>query len=92
MAAGGRVVPIEVKAGKTGTLKSLHSFVNAKKSRLAVRFNSEPASMLAATTPAVRGKEWNGEQPYRLLSLPLYCAGVCRELVADISRKSSLDP
>ena len=37
--SGNLVVPIEVKAGKTGTLKSLHQFAARKKSPLCVRFD-----------------------------------------------------
>ena len=35
-----QVIPIEVKAGTTGTLKSLHQFMKEKKGKIAVRINS----------------------------------------------------
>ena len=38
---GGRIVPIEVKAGRTGTLKSLHQFVAEKQVPFAVRFDTD---------------------------------------------------
>jgi predicted AAA+ superfamily ATPase len=37
---GDKVIPIEVKAGSTGSLKSLHLFMQRKKLKLAIRFNS----------------------------------------------------
>ncbi len=53
------VVGVEVKAGKTGTLKSLHLFIKEKSSPLAIRFNLQKPSLL--------------NKP-KLLSLPLYFA------------------
>ena len=52
-----KVIGVEVKAGKTGTLKSLHLFIEEKSSPLAVRFNLQKPSVL--------------NEP-KLLSLPLY--------------------
>ena len=42
LAAGGRVVPIEVKSGKTGRLRSLHSFVERYRPPAAVRVYAGP--------------------------------------------------
>jgi hypothetical protein len=66
-ALGSQVIPIEVKAGKTGTLKSLHAFMAERGLELALRFNSAPPSVhaLSVSTPL-------GEARYRLLSLPVY--------------------
>ena len=36
---GGDIVPIEVKSGATGSLKSLHQFMGIKKAPLAIRFD-----------------------------------------------------
>lgn len=68
---GGRIVPIEVKAGRTGTLKSLHQFVAEKRPRLAVRFDLGEPSLQTIEARATTG---TGAIPvrYRLLSLPLY--------------------
>ncbi len=60
-------VPVEVKAGKSGSLKSLQLFMKEKPSTLAVRFNADTPSML--------------DRPYPLLSLPLYMAGQLRRLL-----------
>jgi hypothetical protein len=76
---GATVVPVEVKAGKTGTLKSLHLFLREKGRRLGVRVNSEPPSLLEAET-SLPGQE-NTE--FTLLSLPLYMVGQLRRLVRE---------
>lgn len=77
IAVAGRVVPIEVKAGATGRLRSLHVFMNEKGLDLAVRLYDGPPEMtsvdLGFNETRVR---------YRLLSLPLYLAGEVRRLVA----------
>jgi hypothetical protein len=38
------ILPVEVKAGKTGTLKSLRLFIEEKKSLFGVRFSQEKLS------------------------------------------------
>lgn len=81
VAVGGKIVPVEVKAGRTGTLKSLHVFLRDKGQDFAVRFNSDVPSLLDAKTSLADGSN----RPFRLLSLPLYMAGqtfrLCRENV-----------
>ena len=68
---GGRIVPIEVKAGRAGALKSLHQFAAEKRVRLAVRFDVNPPSLQTVDTRVRRGR--GSEQVrYSLLSLPLY--------------------
>jgi len=71
---GSAILPVEVKAGKTGTLKSLHLFMREKKRSLAIRLNSAPPSLLDTTTSLPDGVN----APYRLLSLPLYMIGQVR--------------
>ncbi len=72
VASRGRlIVPIEVKAGKSGTLKSLHVFMHRPHPAQAVRFDLQPPSVQdIATSISTR----QGQQPvsYRLISLPLY--------------------
>jgi len=72
------VVPLEVKAGATGRLRSLHAFVRDKRRHLAVRLWSGPPQLIATTTALPDGPPWS----FRLLSLPLYAAGQVRRLVA----------
>ena len=68
---GGRIVPIEVKAGRTGTLKSLHQFVAEKRVPFAVRFDADlPA--LHTVEAEVRHGRGSERIRYPLLSLPLY--------------------
>ena len=44
IAGDSKVVPVEVKAGKSGSLKSLHVFMREKNSDFAVRFDAGSAS------------------------------------------------
>ena len=73
---GTLIVPVEVKAGKSGTLKSLHLFLSEKHRSFGIRFNSDMPSILESQT-ALAGRP---NIPYRLLSLPLYMAGQVRRL------------
>ena len=57
-----------MKAGKTGTLRSLWQFVVEKKTELALRFNTDKPSLLRAADTMHDGRKVT----YRLLSLPLY--------------------
>ena len=64
---GIRIIPVEVKAGKTGTLKSLHVFLKEKKYPEGVRFNIDLPAMheVPFALPDTKGT-------FLLLSLPLY--------------------
>ena len=75
---GTSVVPVEVKAGKAGTLKSLHLFMALRGLPLAVRFNTDPPSLTPVEVNTTTGQTAS----YRLLSLPLYLAGQFQRLVA----------
>lgn len=77
---GPMIVPVEVKAGKSGSLKSLHQFVLKKNSKLAVRFDLNPPSLEKVRHVAgVKG----GVRPVEvdLLSLPLYMVGELPRLI-----------
>ncbi len=84
-AVDGRIVPIEVKAGAAGRLKSLHQFAAEKDISLAVRFNTSPASLhnLQAKVSA-RGRQQS--IACRLLSLPLYLVEKLPAILASLSR------
>jgi predicted AAA+ superfamily ATPase len=74
---GSRIVPIEVKAGSTGSLKSLHLFMGLKKLSLAVRVNSDFPSRTE-----VQVKDQNGDDVrYTLLSIPFYLVGQISRLI-----------
>jgi predicted AAA+ superfamily ATPase len=66
-------IPVEVKAGAKGTLKSLHQFINRCPHPYAVRFYSGPLTMERARTP--EGK------PFCLLSLPYFLAGWIKDYI-----------
>ena len=77
LSQGNQIIPVEVKAGKTGRLKSLHAFLKEKKCRFGIRFNADLPSLL--DTAAVMPTEESFD--YRLLSLPLYMVGQVRRLI-----------
>ncbi len=68
IAHGGSVIPIEVKAGRTGTLRSLHSFMFRKKRPFAIRINGDQASKVKVDTKTNTGDQIQ----YQLLSIPFY--------------------
>jgi len=65
---GAALVPIEVKAGATGSLKSLHVLMAERKWARAVRFNADLPSLVEVRVKTRPGAAAN----YELLSLPLY--------------------
>jgi len=70
------VIPIEVKSGTTGSLKSLHLFMALKKLSVAVRINSAiPNSTLVSI---------KNQADYRLLSIPFYLIGELHRLLEKI--------
>ena len=72
-----QVIPIEVKAGSTGTLKSLHLLMAKKQLPVAVRVSTQPPSL----TP-IDFKIHTGEQVhYQLLSIPFYLLGQLHRLL-----------
>lgn len=74
---GNKVIPIEIKAGSTGSLKSLHFFMGQKGFSLAVRINSDLPSVVEVVT-----KDHQGELiQYRLLSIPFYLVGQLHSLL-----------
>lgn len=60
-------IPVEVKSGKSGTLRSLHQFVNRSNHPYAVRLYAGDFEITDSVTP--EGK------PYKLLNLPYPLAG-----------------
>ena len=74
--SGSKIIPVEIKAGKTGRLKSLHMFLREKMRSFGVRFNTDVPSLLDTEAALPSGET----MPYRLLSLPLYLFGQTRRL------------
>jgi uncharacterized protein len=79
IAQGRNVVPVEIKTGKTGALRSLHRFLQEKKRSFGLRFNGDLPSLLNDSAPLATG----GTLEYQLLSLPLYMAGQTRRLLGE---------
>lgn len=65
---GRQVVPVEVKAGAAGSMKSLHAFMYAKRLPLAVRFDTNSPSVQDLDVRTTTGEAVQ----YKLLSLPIY--------------------
>jgi len=74
-----QVLPIEVKAGSTGTLKSLHLFMGTKHLALAVRLNADIPSVGKIDVTDPTGKEVS----YTLISLPFYLLGEMHRLLKN---------
>ncbi|MBW1784300.1 MAG: DUF4143 domain-containing protein [Deltaproteobacteria bacterium] len=70
---GPYIVPVEVKSGKTGTLRSLHQFVQRSNHPFAVRLWAGPLERVEASTPTKR--------PYTLLNLPYFLAGKMEDYI-----------
>lgn len=71
VALGGRIIPIEVKSGATGSLKSLHQFMGCKKAPFAIRFDNQLPTVHQIETVININKE-HKQVEYQLISLPLY--------------------
>lgn len=72
-----KIIPIEVKSGSTGSLKSLHSFMFRKNGKIAVRINNDVLSMAEVSVMVENGKQVN----YKLLSIPFYLVGQLYKLL-----------
>ena len=80
MAPARRVVPVEIKAGTTGSLRSVHQFLKEKQSNFALRFNADAPSLARDS----KGLPDGTRVDYHLLSLPLYMVGQARRLVVEL--------
>jgi predicted AAA+ superfamily ATPase len=74
---GNQVIPLEVKAGSTGSLKSLHLFMGLKQLPLAIRINS---ALPSKTKVAVKNHQRHPTH-YTLLSIPFYLIGQIHRLL-----------
>lgn len=75
-----QIIPIEVKAGTTGSLKSLREFIIEKNKTLAIRVNSDKPTVYEAQITNTAGLPIN----YRLPSLPFYLLGQINRLINRI--------
>ena len=76
---GQNIIPVEVKAGRTGTLKSLHIFIQEKKRNLAVRFNADQPSIVFLK----ENTNTHNYQDAQLISLPLYMVGQLDRIIRE---------
>ena len=76
---GNRVVPVEIKSGASGSMKSLHQFMAEKHLDFAVRCNTNLPSVENLKVKTTLG------QPvaYRLLSIPIYMTERLGELIEE---------
>ncbi len=75
--SGSNLVPVEVKAGPTGRLRSLHSFIDLSHCDRAVRISSAPFSVEKAVT--IAGND------YTLINVPPYHCGMIDRIIAENS-------
>lgn len=68
IAQGQRIIPVEVKAGKTGNLRSLHQFTIEKNIPFAIKISSEPPSLVKASGKMPDGRSYASQ----ILNLPFY--------------------
>ncbi|MFT3741415.1 MAG: ATP-binding protein [Gammaproteobacteria bacterium] len=79
MSQGLHIIPVEVKAGKTGSLKSLHYFLQEKHFKLGVKLNTQLPSLSFERNKLIH----DGVIEYQLLSLPLYFVGQLSRLLEE---------
>ncbi len=75
--SGQHIIPVEIKAGTTGTLKSLHQFLKEKRRHFALRFNADVPNLWRDNRKLTDGSSID----YELLSLPMYLVGQTQRLI-----------
>lgn len=75
------IIPVEVKSGASGSLKSLHQFMAERNLKTAVRINSEKPNVVNVDIKTVMGNR----AQYTLISIPFY-------LTEEIERLSLINP
>lgn len=75
---GNKIIPIEVKSGKTGTLKSLHKFITEKQLKIGIRFNTDLPSLY---------ENKSKRNSYYILSLPLYMVEFVENILKNVMNK-----
>jgi predicted AAA+ superfamily ATPase len=75
----GTVIPIELKSGATGAMKSLHQFVYDKKLKFAIRVDRNPISIQQVDIHTTQ----SNHVEYTLLNLPIYALSQMDHLIAE---------
>ncbi len=73
------IYPVEVKAGKTGTLKSLQLYLAEKRETTGIRFNLDLPTVGKELSAVVNIKGDQRKLTYNLISLPLYFAAFLKK-------------
>jgi len=77
----GAILPVEVKSGAAGSMKSLHQFMHDKRLPLALRLDRNPPSLQAMQVTTTQSHKIN----YSLLNLPHYLCGFLGDIIADLA-------
>lgn len=75
-----QLIPIEVKSGATGGMKSLQLFMHLKKRKIAVRINSDAPSFVDVRTKSHDAQSIH----YQLLSIPFYLTEQLHRLLDEV--------
>jgi predicted AAA+ superfamily ATPase len=75
-----RIVPVELKSGAAGAMKSLHQFVHERELRLALRCDANPPSLQDLDVKTTLGDAVR----YRILNLPGYLLWRAEQLLTAI--------
>ena len=86
---GNVILPVEVKAGKSGSLKSIFQFVFEKNAQIAIRFDLNLPSIQNISHKIQQNKR-SENVTVKLISLPLYMVGQLNRLI-DILRESGMN-
>jgi uncharacterized protein len=75
----GQIYPVEVKAGVSGSLRSLHSYVLKKNANVAIRIHSGRASLEALEANALEK-----QKSFKLLNVPFYMIELIPGLIREL--------
>lgn len=77
MELDGAILPVEVKSGAAGSMKSLHQYMHDKSLPLALRLDRNPPSLQPMNVSTTQGQAVR----YQLLNLPHYLCAFLREML-----------
>lgn len=83
IALEGQIIPIEVKAGASGSMKSLHQFMAEKHAPFAVRFDASLPS-INTIHATVTSNQQQQTVTYPLISLPIYLVERLKEIINHV--------
>lgn len=79
ISVGTQIVPIEVKSGATGSLRSLNQFVSDRQLPLGIRFNKDMPSSVQSIGKLTTGKKYS----FQFVSLPLYMVEQAERIIRE---------